>query len=48
MFQPVYLDLPAGEIARRAEEAVVSLAECGLRLDERWNDRPLLRIVGTP
>ncbi len=41
----MYLDLPAGEIARRAEEAVASLAECRLcprdcavdRLAGRWS-----------
>ena len=45
MFRPVYLDLPAGEIARRAEEAVASLAECRLcprdcavdRLAGKWS-----------
>ena len=45
MFRPAYLDLPAGEIARRAEEAVASLAECRLcprdcavdRLAGKWS-----------
>ena len=45
MVRPVYLDLPAGEIAHRAEEAVASLAECRLcprdcavdRLAGKWS-----------
>ena len=45
MSRPVYLGLPAGEIARRAEEAVASLAECRLcprdcavdRLAGKWS-----------
>ena len=45
MVRPAYLDLPAGEIARRAEEAVAALAECRLcprdcavdRLAGKWS-----------
>ena len=45
MSRPVYLGLPAGEIARRAEEAVAALAECRLcprdcavdRLAGKWS-----------
>ena len=47
MFRPVYLDLPAGEIARRAEEAMASLAECRLCPRDCAVDR-FLRMVGSP